>query len=69
MTKRYHVSVRLDADTLARVEALVPPPRGNGRGKTRSSVLRELILSGLEHREPAKSDEPSDRAKATKCTG
>jgi len=67
MTKRYHVSVRLDADTLARVKALVPLRQGKARGKTRSAVLRELILSGLEHREPAKSDEPSDLAKATKC--
>lgn len=69
MTKRYHVSVRLDAETLARVEALVLPPQGKARGKTRSGVLRELILSGLEHRERAKSDKPSDLAKATKCTG
>jgi hypothetical protein len=43
-----HVSVRLDADTIARVDALAPQFSTQWRPATRSDVLRALILSALE---------------------
>ena len=43
-----HVSVRLDADTIARVDALAPQFSTQWRPATRSDVLRALILSALQ---------------------
>jgi hypothetical protein len=44
-----HVSFRLDAATLARVEAWIPDDRSDRPQVTRSDVLRVLIAIGLEH--------------------
>lgn len=50
MAKREnHVSVRLDAATLARVNAGIPGDRSDRPSVTRSHVLRALIAIGLEH--------------------
>ena len=52
MAKREnHVSVRLDAATLARVNAWIPGDRSDRRPLTRSDVLRVLIGIALEHAE------------------
>jgi len=54
-----HVSVRLDARTVARVDALAPQLSTEWRRATRSDVLRALILSALEHYEQqGKEGEP-----------
>ena len=42
-----HVSVRLDAETIARVDALAPQLSTHWRPATRSDVLRALILTAL----------------------
>ena len=47
------VSVRLDADTLARVDALIGQVPIEGREATLSDVLRALLLRGLDLREAA----------------
>jgi hypothetical protein len=44
-----HVSVRLDASTLARVDAWIPADRSVRPQVTRSDVLRVLIAIALEH--------------------
>lgn len=44
-----HVSVRLDAATLARIDALIPHVSTQRRSATRSDALRQLILSALDH--------------------
>lgn len=44
-----HVSVRLDAATLARVDASIPSDRSDRPSATRSDVLRVLIAIALEH--------------------
>jgi hypothetical protein len=44
-----HVSVRLDAATLARVDAWIPGDRSLRPRVTRSDVLRALIIIALEH--------------------
>jgi hypothetical protein len=49
-----HVSVRLDAETMARVDALTPIFSTKWRIATRSDILRGLILSALDRFE----DEP-----------
>jgi hypothetical protein len=49
-----HVSVRLDAETIARVDALAPQLSTQWRPATRSDVLRALILTALAgHEAPA----------------
>lgn len=61
MTKN-HVSVRLDSEILARVDALIPQVQIEGRGARRSDVLRALILRALDRPEALpqreKDDEP-----------
>ena len=42
-----HVSVRLDAETIARIDALAPQFSTEFRLATRSDVLRALILTAL----------------------
>lgn len=51
MVGKNHVSVRLDPPTLARVDALIPLIRIEGRPATRSDVLRVLVASALERNE------------------
>jgi hypothetical protein len=46
-----HVSVRLDAETIARVDALAPQFSTHWRPATRSDVLRALILTALDRHE------------------
>lgn len=43
-----HVSVRLDAETMARVETLAPLFSTRWRRATRSDIFRALILTALE---------------------
>ncbi|MFT3764393.1 MAG: hypothetical protein QM820_02565 [Minicystis sp.] len=43
-----HVAVRLDEQTLARVDALIPALSTPWRKAKRSDVLRALIHAGLE---------------------
>lgn len=43
-----HVAVRLDEQTLARVDALIPALSTPWRRARRSDVLRALIHAGLE---------------------
>ena len=43
-----HVSVRLDAEAIARVDALIPQLQIEGRTATRSDVLRALVLCALD---------------------
>jgi hypothetical protein len=46
-----HVAVRLDAPTIARLEALLPLYALPGRDATRSDGLRAVILAGLDQEE------------------
>jgi predicted transcriptional regulator len=55
-----HVSVRLDDETIARVDALAPQFSTQWRAATRSDVLRGLILTALAAREAA--DRPGEAA-------
>ncbi len=55
-----HVSVRLSAETIARVDALGPLFSTPYRPATRSDVLRALILSALAGRERAEAVEAVD---------
>jgi hypothetical protein len=43
-----HVSVRLDAETMARVDALAPAFSTEWHAATRSDILRGLILDALD---------------------
>lgn len=43
-----HVSVRVDAPTLARVDALAPRYTHEWRAPTRSDLVRIAILAGLD---------------------
>lgn len=43
-----HVAVRLDEETLARVDALIPTLSTSWHRAKRSDVLRALIHAGLE---------------------
>jgi hypothetical protein len=45
--QKEHVAVRLDAATVARLEALLPLYALPGRPATRSDGLRAVILAGL----------------------
>ena len=56
-----HVAVRLDEQTLARVDALIPNLSTPWRAAKRSDVLRALILAGLdvlEQAEPTQHEKP-----------
>jgi hypothetical protein len=57
-----HVAVRLDDDTLARLDALLPHLATASRGATRSDALRAVILLGLRVAEinPEKLSGPGD---------
>ncbi len=58
-----HVSVRLDAETIARVDALAPQFSTEWRPATRSDVLRALILTALAlHEAPDPPTGPPARA-------
>jgi hypothetical protein len=46
--RKGHVAVRLDADTIARLDALLDLYALPGRPATRSDGLRAVILAGLE---------------------
>jgi hypothetical protein len=43
-----HTAVRLDLDTLARIDALLPRFSTRTRPATRSDVLRELLVVALD---------------------
>lgn len=61
-----HVSVRLDAETMARVEALSPSFSTEWRTATRSDILRGLILDALERFERggrARAEKPATAAR------
>jgi hypothetical protein len=67
------VSVRLDAETMARVDALTPAFSTQWRPATRSDVLRGLILAALDRFEQSGSldiageaQAPSPKPKAAK---
>ena len=47
-SRRGHVAVRLDAATIARLDALLPLYALPGRTATRSDGLRAVILAGLD---------------------
>jgi len=47
----HHVAVRLDAENLARVDAVAPMYSQPWRRATRSDLLRIVILTGLEAEE------------------
>ena len=49
----HHVSVRLDVDTMARVDALGPSFSTEWHTATRSDILRALILDALTRFERA----------------
>ena len=62
MTERQHTAVRVDDETLARIEALRQRMSTEWRRATTSDVLRLLIYTGLkvmgkEHAEQAKKDQ------------
>ena len=48
-----HVSVRLDAETIARIDALAPELSTELHVATRSDVLRALILTALARHQAA----------------
>lgn len=59
--RKGHVAVRLDAETIARLDALLALYALPGRTATRSDGLRAVILAGLaveEQRLPKEPDEP-----------
>ena len=49
MSTKDHVAVRLDNETLTRIDAIRALLDTEWRDATRSDVLRLLILKGLEH--------------------
>ena len=53
--KRNHVSVRLEAEILDRIDTLIPRFSTQRREGTRSDVVRSLILAGLERQEGAET--------------
>lgn len=60
-----HVSVRLDAETMARVDALAPLFSSEWRPATRSDILRGLILDALERFEHGAKPSTGRRARRT----
>jgi hypothetical protein len=59
--QKEHVAVRLDATTVARLEALLPLYALPGRCATRSDGLRAVILAGLalEEQRASRADKPT----------
>lgn len=57
MSTKDHVAVRLDPDTVMRVDALQPFLATQWREATRSDVLRLLLLDGLRHYEKKHREE------------
>jgi hypothetical protein len=49
MATRNHVAVRLDDETLTRIDAIRPLLGSEWRDATRSDVLRLLLLDALAH--------------------
>jgi hypothetical protein len=69
-----HVAVRLDEETLARVDALIPTLSTSWHRAKRSDVLRALIHAGLESSArlgpaPPLSAAPRARRKTAKRSG
>jgi hypothetical protein len=64
-----HVAVRLDEQTLVRVDALIPSLSTPWRTARRSDVLRALILAGLETQVRAGPSWPTRPAAATGAQG
>ena len=67
-----HVSVRLDAEAITRVDALIPRLQIEGRAATRSDVVRALVLCALDLQPNAlsasiTSDTTSAAAPPTPC--
>ncbi len=60
---QHQVSVRLDGETLARVDALAPAFSKEWRRATRSDVLRILILDALPRFEQAGGPAPPNKAR------
>jgi hypothetical protein len=58
-----HVSVRLDVDTMERVDALGPVFSTEWHVATRSDILRALILDALERYERGAGRDPRSRAR------
>jgi metal-responsive CopG/Arc/MetJ family transcriptional regulator len=54
-TSPHHVAVRLDAELLARIDALVPGLSSQWHGATRSDALRHAIVEGLRAIDARKS--------------
>jgi|HubBroStandDraft_2_1064218.scaffolds.fasta_scaffold793416_2 hypothetical protein len=63
-----HVSVRLDVETMARVDALAPAFSTEWHAATRSDILRALILDSLERYERGGSD-PQARPRGSVAKG
>jgi len=59
-----HVAVRLDEQTLARVDALIPVLSTAWRRAKRSDVLRALIHAGLAAEARGAPDWPARRRRA-----
>ncbi len=57
-----HVSVRLDAETIARIDGMAPQFSTQFRRATRSDVLRALILTALAGSQPPEPaiDDPAE---------
>ena len=65
MSTKDHVAVRLDNETLARIDAIRTLLDTEWRDATRSDVLRLLILKGLEHFEKKHRSELDKRRPST----
>jgi hypothetical protein len=59
MSPPHHVSVRLDPEILARVDALAPAFSTEWHAATRSDIVRALILDALPRFEKAGSAQPA----------
>src|SRR5690349_21847327 len=64
MSTKDHVAVRLDNETLTRIDAIRGLLDTEWRDATRSDVLRLLILKGLEHFEKKHRSELDKRRAA-----
>jgi hypothetical protein len=67
--QKEHVAVRLDAATVARLEALLPLYALPGRAATRSDGLRAVILAGLAVEEERAARLPSLDERDNENTG
>jgi hypothetical protein len=63
-----HVAVRLDEETLVRVDALIPALSTPWRRARRSDVLRALIYAGLEARATSGKDSDAEGTSKPKRT-